>query len=86
MTTKPYNSQLHKYLIVGSALGAVYLLVNYLANRVGKTKGCNLDTTRKLMREIKYQVFTFCIPFADTISSKLKVGAPAKDIEIYFRT
>lgn len=86
MATKPSDSPLQKYLIVGSALGAAYLLFNYLSNLTGKTKACNLDTTKKLMKEIKYQVYTFCIPFAEAISSKLKIGAPAKDIEIYFRT
>lgn len=86
MATKPTDSPLNKYLIVGSALGAAYLLFNYLSNSAAKTKGCDLDTTKKTMREIKYQVYTFCIPFAEAISSKLKIGAPAKDIEIYFRT
>lgn len=80
MATKPSDSPLQKYLIVGGALGATYLLFNYLSNTVGKTKGCNRDTTKKVMKEVKYQIYTFCIPFAEAISSKLKIGAPAKDI------
>lgn len=86
MATKPLDSPLQKYLIVGGALGAAYLLFNYLSNSLGKTKGCDRDTTRKVIKEIKYQIYTFCIPFAEAISSKLKIGAPAQDIEIYFRT
>jgi hypothetical protein len=37
--SKVFDSPLPKYIAIGGALGLVYALVNYLANRRHSTKG-----------------------------------------------
>lgn len=73
--------------LLGGGLAASYFLVHYLAlRRSGSSKALSLETTLKLLREIKYFVYFACIVFADGVNAKLKANYPAKDLEVSLRT
>jgi hypothetical protein len=85
MSKPSLATPLNKYLIIGGALGAAYAFFTYLSSRKA-SKELSLAATRQILKEVKYQIYTFCIPFAEAVSDKLKGGNQPKDLENYFKS
>jgi len=73
-----------KYLAIAGTLGLSYLLINFLS----KPKGAptlSLERTRKALQEIKYQMYSNCISFAEGVNTKLKAKYPENELTQYLR-
>lgn len=86
MSSNTSDTQLKKILFLAGFLGTSFLLFRHLYNKMARKQRCQIDTAKKIMKEIKYQMYTYCIPFVELGNSKLKAGSLIKDIEIYSRT
>jgi len=78
-----------KYLSIAGGLALAYVTVNYLAERKPSSKSntlINLDRTRKILQEIKYQMYANCISFAEGVKTKLKAKFPEQELDKYLRT
>ena len=62
-----------KYLVAGGALGISYLLVHYFTNvRKIKAKPLSLERTKRVLKEIKYQMLTTSFTYAEAVGMKQK--------------
>ena len=81
------KNQIMKYLIVGGALACSYYVLNYFSNlKKAKAKPITLDKTKKILREVKYQMLTTCFTYAEAVSNKQRGRMSEEDLEIAFRT
>lgn len=79
------NSQLLKYIAIGVVLGGTYFTVQYLANKK-KTASTNLELTKKILKEVRYQVLANCITYAEQVIPQLQANKVDKNIDIELRT
>lgn len=74
-----------KYVALGGGLCLAYLGLSYLANqKSSNSKPLPKEFTRDILKEIKYQVYASCIPFAEGVNQKLS-SYPKKDLDTYLR-
>jgi hypothetical protein len=64
-----------KYLTIAGGLAVAYFTLNYfsspnLASR--STTLITLERTRRILQEIKYQMYANCISFSEGVKTKLK--------------
>jgi hypothetical protein len=75
------DHQLVKYAAVGGVLALAYFILHYLSNRKEtKAKHLSLEKTKKLMQEIKYQMYANCVSFAEGVNLKPKNIQGKKDV------
>lgn len=76
-----------KYLAAGGALGLSYLLIHYFTNvRKARAKPLSLERTKRILKEIKYQMLTTSFTYAEAVNMKQKGRVSEQDLEIAFRT
>ena len=65
------KNQLWRYLAIGTALGVSYFVMNYFSSiKKAKAKPLTLDKTKKILKEIKYQMLTTCFTYAEAVGTK----------------
>jgi hypothetical protein len=66
---------IYKYLSLAGGLAVAYFTVSYFASGKPFSKSTNivpLDRTRKILQEIKYQMYANSISFSEGVNTKLK--------------
>lgn len=75
------NKHLWKYLVAGGALGFFYFALNYLSSvKKARAKPLPLDKTKKVLREIKYQMLTTSFTYAEAVGIKQKGRVSEQDL------
>ena len=67
-------------------LALAYAVINYLASRNSHRLPISLERTRKMSQEVKYQMYSNCISFAEGVNTKLKAKFSQDDLGVYLRT
>jgi hypothetical protein len=66
-----------KYLTAAGVLGLSYFMINYFTNiKRSKAKPLSLDQTKRILKEIKYQMLTTCFTYAEAVNMKANPKVP----------